>query len=201
MLVVAITLVAVLLVAFAPVPQDQESADAAGKAAAFRVDSGHSTIHFRIRHLGVSNFHGRINKVRGEYSLLPENVEASSLNVFAEIKDIDTASEGRERHLKSPDFFNAHENPELSFKSTSVARSQEGVWSITGDLTMHGVTKSIVVNIDNYAEAETRMGFRSGFEVIITVNRSDFGMNKYIEGGMLSDEVRITVAIEGIKNS
>lgn len=168
-------------------------------ADSFKIDPIHTTMLFKVRHLGVSNFHGRVNNVRGSFTFDPENPEASTVHVFAEVKDFDTGVQNRDKHIKSPDFFNAREFPQISFQSTRLNLIAEDMWQVVGDLTIHGVTKEITARIENLAAANTQMGYRSGFETTFTVKRSDFGMDLYVDSGMLGDEVEITVSVEGVR--
>jgi polyisoprenoid-binding protein YceI len=170
-------------------------------ADAFDVDGVHSSLLFKIRHAGVSNFYGRVNNVKGEFTFDESNPAASKVHIHAETKDIDTGNDGRDNHLAAPDFFNARENPTLSFVSSSVKPAADGGYDVTGNLTLHGVTKEITVSIDDFAakDAGPRMGFRAGFETQFTIKRSDYGMDLYVKEGVLGDDVTIIVAIEGTR--
>ena len=112
------------------------------------------------------------------------------------MESIDTKSAGRDRHLKSPDFFNAVEYPTLAFKSTSVKAKDEKTLEVTGEMSLHGVTKSITVEMRLTGMGEGRRGLMSGFESTFTVKRSDYGMNHMLGGG-LGDEVQLMLSLEG----
>jgi polyisoprenoid-binding protein YceI len=112
---------------------------------------------------------------------------------------VDTNSEGRDGHLKNPDFFDVEKHPEMTFKSTAIEALDETTFKVTGDLTLLGVTKSVSGTVEWYGEAQTRMGYRSGFEATFEFNRSDFGMMKYVAEGALGDTIRVVAGIEGIK--
>ena len=116
----------------------------------------------------------------------------------AEIKNVDTAVEKRDTQLKSPDFFNAGEHPTISFKSKSVKKLKEAVYEVSGDLTLLGKTLPITTEVHaTGAGKDPWGGFRMGFETSFSIKRSDFGMN-FMMGGV-SDEVNLTVSVEGIR--
>ena len=158
----------------------------------FTLDPVHSSVVFRIEHNGVSNFYGTFNDVSGTYTL----GDAPSLNIAIKTESVNSRNGGRDRHLKSPDFFNAAEFPSIVFKSTKVEGSGDKL-KVTGDLTMHGVTKPVTADLKVWPAKETRQGLRSGFETTFTIMRSDFGMNTYIAEGGLGDEVTVMFGAEG----
>ena len=165
----------------------------------FKIDSSHSTLTYRVRHMDVAYFHGRINKPAGTFMLDDADLASSSVHVTTEIANMDSGNEGRNRFLTGPQLFNAAEFPTLEFHSTAIAKISDGTYEATGDFLMHGVTKTITVQLDEYTTKQTeRMGHRAGFECTFTVKRSDYEMGHLVKEGMLGDEVRITVAIEGV---
>ena len=161
-------------------------------ADSFTLDPVHSSVMFRIEHMGVSNFYGSFNDVSGSYTL----GENPSFNFTIKTESIDTRNEGRDKHLKSPDFFNAVEFPTITFKSTSVEKAGDNL-KVTGDLTMHGVTKPVTAELKFWPAKETRQGVKGGFETMFTIKRTDFGMNTYVTEGALGDEVTVLFAGEG----
>ena len=173
--------------------------DAAGEVTTYTIDGGHSTVLFRVRHLGVSPFWGRFNEVSGTYVVDAADPTRSSIELVIPTASIDSNSSGRDTHMKSADFFNVEAYPRMTFKSTKIEQSGETTFKVTGDLTLLEVTKSISGTVEYIGEAQTRMGYRSGFEATFEFKRSDFGMTKYIDGGMLGDAVRIVAGIEGIR--
>ena len=165
----------------------------------FTVDSGHSTLTYRVRHMNVAYFHGRIHKPAGSFTIDDADLAGSSVHITAEIANMDSGSDGRNSFLTGPQLFNAAEFPTLEFHSTSIRKISDATYEATGVFKMHGVTKSITIPLAEYTTLQTeRMGHRGGFECIFTVKQSDYGMNYAIERGGLGDEVRITVAIEGV---
>lgn len=193
------TLLAAVAIAAAP-RAAAPSALRAAEPAEFEIDVAHSTLIYRVRHFGVSNFYGRINGPSGSFLLDAERPEASRLSVEIEIKNMDAGNESRDRFLLSPDFFNVREHPKASFVATSIRPTAPGVFEAMGDFTMHGETRPITVRLDGYVEKATdRFGYRAGFECTFEVKRSDYGMDLFVKEGTLGDEVRITVAIEGVR--
>ncbi|GJM25274.1 MAG: polyisoprenoid-binding protein [Phycisphaerae bacterium] len=164
----------------------------------YTIDGGHSSILFRVMHKKSAPFYGRFNAVSGTFSI-DADPSKSSFDVTVKTDSIDSNNKKRDGHLKSPDFFNALEFPTLSFKSTKVEAGKEGALKVTGDLTCHGVTKSITIDVAITGSNEGPRGASKGIETIFTIKRSEFGMSYGLEGGMLGDDVKIIVALEGGK--
>lgn len=196
--ITAAALSAALILGGAPASASADQ-DAAASGA-FTVDAVHSGVLFRITHMGASAFHGRFNEVSGTYELSADKPEAGKIDITIQAQSVDTANDKRDQHLRSPDFFNAKQFPTITFKSTSIAKAGDKTVDITGDLTLLGVTKSVKAKGTVFNEVKAPQGAKSGFEALFTIKRSEFGMSKYIENGALSDEVAITVFIEGDRN-
>lgn len=163
----------------------------------YKIDPVHSSIGFGVMHLNVTNVYGRFNDVSGTMVFDKEDPSKSSLDVQVKIDSIDTHEPKRDQHLKSPDFFNAKEFPVMTFKSNKV-EAQGDVYKISGDFTLHGVTKPITVEFKKGAEAKGMQNeIRTGGETHFTIKRSDFGMKFML--GAVGDEVKIIVSLEGIK--
>lgn len=166
----------------------------------YEIDPVHSSVVFRISHLGVAPFYATFNDIGGSYSLTPGDLGKSNFDITVKADSVDSRNPGRDRHLKSPDFFNVAEYPEITFKSTKVEASGDDKIRVTGDLTMHGVTKSIPVDMTLIGRQDTgRQGFKSGFEAIFTIKRTDFGMDTYVAEGGLGDEVKLYIGLEGAR--
>ncbi len=165
----------------------------------YKVDPVHTTAIFRIKHLGVTYFYGRFNETTGSFTLNTENPSEMSFDVQIKTQSVDTNAAGRNNHLKSPDFFNAKQFPTIAFKSKSVQSSGEKTYTVSGDMTLHGVTKPITVEMEFVGQGDkgSRFGYRAGFDVRFTIKRSAFGMN-YMQG-MLGDKVMIMVGLEGVR--
>jgi polyisoprenoid-binding protein YceI len=167
-------------------------------AESYKVDPVHSSAVFRIKHANVSFFAGRFNAPDGSFVLDEADPSKSSFNVVLSVDKVDTANEKRDAHLKSPDFFNAKQYPTITFKSTSVKKGEGSALQVTGDLTMHGVTKSITVPVELTGKGQFPPGTqRAGVEATFIVKRSEFGMTGM--QGMLGDDVKVLVGLSAIK--
>ena len=164
----------------------------------FSVDPVHSSMLFRVKHWGVGHIYGRFNQYSGSFAFDPKNPADSKLEMEVKIDSIDSANADRDKHLKGPDFFNAKEFPTMSFKATRMKASDEKTYEVTGDLTIHGVTKQVTVKLERLGTGKDPRGkTRSGWETVFTINRSDFGVKGFLPA--IGDEVRIIVAVEGIQ--
>ena len=185
---------ALLLLALAPLAMASKSNIAAKET--FNIDSVHSTAIFRVQHLGAGNFYGRFNELEGT---IDWDVEAGpSFDVSIKIESVDSGNEALDRHLKNADFFDAKQFPTMTFKSTGAKKMGDN-WKVMGEMTMHGVTKAVEVDMEFVGRADVGRGDRVGFETTFTVKRSDFGMKWGVENGALGDATKIIVSLEGIK--
>jgi len=137
-------------------------------AETFEIDPVHSSISFKVRHLNVADFYGRFNEIKGTVSFDKDAPEKSSVTAEVAVESIDTHNDKRNQHLKSPDFFNAKQFPAISFKSTKVEKDGDD-FKVTGDFTLHGVTKSITVEFEKVGEGkgmqgEMRAGGKKGIQ-------------------------------------
>ena len=163
----------------------------------FKIDPVHSSMAFSVKHLGVSDFYGRFNDISGQVVFDKDDPSKNSVEVTIPTESIDTKNEKRDQHLKSPDFFNAKQFPTIVFKSKSVEGSGD-TYKATGDLTLHGVTKPLTLEIKRGPEAKGMEDeIRAGGETRFTIKRSDFGMN-FMQGA-LGDEVTVFLSLEGVK--
>lgn len=163
----------------------------------YKVDGAHSFVVFKVKHLNVGHAYGRFNQVEGSVVLDEAKPESSTIHVTVKTDSVDTANAKRDAHLKGPDFFNVKEFPTIEFKSKSVKKNGED-YEATGDLTLHGVTKEQTVTFKKIGAGKDPWGgTRAGAEAHFTIKRSEFGMKFMLEG--VSDEVEITVAVEGVK--
>ena len=159
----------------------------------FNIDAVHSTAIFRVHHVGAGMFYGRFNDVTGMIAL---SGDVPSFDVSIAIDSVDSSNERLDSHLKSPDFFNAVEFPTMSFKSSSVKSVGDNKYEVTGEITMHGVTKPLTVNMEKTGHVDGRRGEMVGFETEFELTRSEFGMNYGVESGSLGDKVKVIVALE-----
>ncbi len=171
----------------------------------WKIDNAHSEADFAVKHMAISTVHGSFRAVAGVIHFDPANVTKSSVDATIDVATVDTGVAARDTHLKSSDFFEVAKFPTMVFKSTSVAKSDSG-YAVTGDLTLHGVTKSVILQLETPGKEETGMDGKSlhrGFTARTTLNRKDFGLNwnGTLKSGdaALGDEVRIEIDIEAVK--
>jgi polyisoprenoid-binding protein YceI len=163
----------------------------------FKVDPVHSFVLFSVQHLGIANTYGRFNDISGTVVFDKDNPSKSSVELSVQVESLDTHNSIRDRSVKSPDFFDAKQFPTMTFKSTKVEGSGD-MLKVSGDLTIHGVTKPLTVDFRKGGEGKGVFGeMRGGGETHFTIRRSDFGMN--FQQGAVGDEVNITLSLEGIK--
>jgi len=170
----------------------------AAKADTYKVDPVHSFALFSIHHFNAGNVWGRFNGPAGDFTLDPADPGKDAFHVELKLANLDTGNAKRDADLKGPDWFNARQHPAITFKSTSVKKGEGNMLDVTGALTIHGVTKSAVVAVELTGTAADPFGnIRSGIQGTTTIKRSDFGMKAM--PGAVGDEVRLIVAMEGIK--
>ena len=170
----------------------------AAQAADYTIDSGHSFVQFKISHIGVSWMIGTFEKVSGSFSYDPEaGPEAQSIAVEIDTASVDTDHAERDKHLRSADFLDVDEYPTATFASTGYEGDAEsGV--MTGDLTLHGVTRPIAIAVRRVGEGKDPWGgFRAGFEGSVTLVRKDFGMGYNL--GPAAESMELFLFIEGIR--
>jgi polyisoprenoid-binding protein YceI len=164
-------------------------------AAEYAIDEAHTSLTFKASHLGLSWTHGRFDDVTGNFSFDEAKPEDAAFKLVSKIDSIDTNNKKRDEHLRSPDFFNAKQFPALTYASKSV-KAVKGGWEVTGDLTMHGVTKPVTFVLTGGKAAEFPKGTkRIGFSTEFKLKRSDFGMDKMLEA--IGDEVHVSISFEG----
>jgi polyisoprenoid-binding protein YceI len=166
----------------------------------FTVDKGHSDTSFRIRHL-VSNVTGRFDDFSGTIDLDKSNMEKSAVQFEIQTASINTGVADRDKHLRSADFFDVEKYPTITFKSTSIKKTGENSYDVTGDFTMHGVTKKITLPVTFLGETKgPRGGTVAGFEASTTLNRKDYGIvwNRALDTGgfILGDDVKVSINLE-----
>ncbi len=162
--------------------------------ATYQIDPSHSAAHFSVRHMMISNVRGEFTKVSGKLVYDPENPAQASLEAVIDTASINTRDAQRDGHLKSPDFLDAEKFPTIEFRSTGV-KCNDGGWEVTGNLTIHGVTKSVVLDVDGPTpEVRDPWGnVRLGASATTKIDRKDFGLtwNSVLETGglMVGEEV------------
>jgi polyisoprenoid-binding protein YceI len=177
-------------------------AHSAFAADTFVFDKAHSTIGFQVRHL-FSKVPGKFDDFSGQIVLDEANPEQSSVEVTIKTASVDTGVKMRDDDLRSPNFFDATKFPEITFKSTSVKTTGENTADVTGNLSMHGVTKEVVLKVELLGKGAGMQGaITSGWDAGTALKRSDFGLswNKVIEGTqVVGDDVQIELHVEADK--
>ena len=175
---------------------------ALAQASTWDVDPAHSTVEFSVRHMMVTTVKGQFQKVKGTVELDEKDPTKSTVEVSIETASIDTREAKRDAHLKSPDFFDAAKFPAITFKSTKVEKAGKGKFKVTGDLTMHGITKAVVLAVEGPSASIKDPFGRTVKGVMATgkLDRKDWGMtwNKALDSGgfVVSDEVKLDINAE-----
>ena len=167
---------------------------------AWAVDKTHSNVIFKVRHL-VANVSGSFNDFGADINIDRANPANSSVEFTIQTASIDTANQNRDNHLKSPDFFEVEKYPTISFKSTSVKAKSKTEFDVTGDLTMHGVTKKVTLPVTFLGFGKDGRGNeKAGFSIETTLNRKDYGIvwnRTFDDGGvLLGDDVKVAIDLE-----
>lgn len=197
-LTIAAATMSALLLAAAPRAQDAAPA-AAASAANITLDPVHSMAVFRIQHLGAGYFWGRFNELAGTITWPLDDSAAPAFDVTAQVNKVDTGSEKLDGNLQGPNFFNQAEFPTITFKSKSAKKLGERHYTVTGDLTLRGVTKSVEVDCTVTGVGKAPTGQKVGCECVFAINRADYGMKWGIDApkGALGSEVKMVIALEG----
>jgi len=173
----------------------------------WNIDSIHSVVEFKVKHMMISNLKGQFTRVTGALSLHEADLTQSSVEAAIDVASIHTRDEGRDAHLKAADFFDAEQFPTMQFKSTHIALKSDGEPVVTGDLTIKGVTRRVqfAVQGPSAATKDPWGGTRIGVAATTKINRKDFGLtwNSPLEAGglMVSDDVSITLDLEFVKQT
>jgi len=174
-------------------------------ASTWTIDPDHSNIGFKVRHLMVSNVKGSFDKHTGTVEINDKDITKSKVEVSIDTNSINTNVQKRDDHLRSADFFNVAKLPTMTFVSKKVDKAGKDNLKVTGDLTLHGVTKEVVLDLEGPSkESKDPWGsLRKGATATTKINRKDFGLvwNKALETGgvAVGDEITITLEIEMIK--
>ena len=167
----------------------------------WNIDPAHSNAQFSVRHMMISNVKGEFTKVSGQVRFDPGKPETLSAEAAIDVSTINTREHDRDNHLKSPDFFHVEEFPTITFKSKRAEKSSDGV-KLTGDLTIHGVTRQVTLNVEGPTPPtkDPWGNTRVGASAATKINRKDFGLtwNQALETGgvLVGDEIKITIDVE-----
>ena len=182
------------------------AAGAAPPAAAatdtWTIDKEHSTVSFQVRHF-VTKVRGQFDAFQGTVRMDPQHPETGAVEFAIDAKSIDTDSPKRDEHLRSPDFFDVANNPQITFKSKKVVPLAAGRFAVAGTLTMRGVAREVTLPVEALGTTKDPWGnVRAGFATALTLNRKDYGINwnKALDNGgyLLADDVAIAINLETV---
>ncbi len=174
------------------------AATAAAQAATWQIDPNHTAAQFSVRHLGVSTVRGAFTKVSGSVKHDPTDPSKDSLEAIIDASSVDTRVEMRDNDIKSPHFLDSQKYPTITFHSKSTKVAGPGKLLITGELTLHGVTKEVVLDVDGPSgPIADRAGQRMGASATTKITRQDFGVTA--GSGVVGDEITITIDVEMIQ--
>ncbi len=173
---------------------------AAAENATYEVDPGHTSLYFKVDHLGFSQTFGRFNTMAGSLEFDPDDPASGSFNLTIDANSVDTNHQERDDHLRSPDFFNTGEFPEITFASTAIEVTGDNTGTVTGDFTMLGVTQPVSMDVTfntmapyPFVEGQTRIGFSATG----SLNRGDFGMTYGSDG--IGNDITLFVEVEAFR--
>lgn len=171
--------------------------------ATWTIDTAHSEIGFKVKHLVISTVSGKFNNFEGSVESAKDDFSDAKINFAADIDSIHTGNDQRDGHLKSADFFDAANHPKLSFASTSFEKSGDD-YKLNGNLTLKGVTRPVTLNVEYGGVQQSMYGQTvAGFEITGKINRQDYGLtwSAVTEAGgvVVSDEVKLVINVEVVK--
>ena len=190
------SLIALVLVIAAPL---------AASADTWQIDPVHTTVGFTVRHMMISNVRGQFTKVAGTITAKDSDPASVKVEATIETSSIDTRSADRDADLKSANFLDVAKYPTMTFKSKKIEPAGTGKWKMVGDLTLHGVTKEVTLEVEGpTAPIKDPYGnTRAGASATTKINRKDFGLawNKALEAGgaVVGDEVTVSIDVEAVK--
>lgn len=174
--------------------------------ATYKIDTAHSEISFKVKHLMITNVTGNFNQFDATLESNAADFSDAKITFEADVNSISTNNEQRDGHLKSDDFFAAEKFPKLSFTSKSLTKKTDEDYTLTGDLTIRGTTKTVELSVEYGGTVTDPYGqVKAGFEISGKINRKDFGLvwSATTEAGgiVVSDEVKLQLAVQMIKQA
>ena len=163
----------------------------------FKLDPVHCMALFRIHHVGAGQFWGMFDQVEGTMTYAEDGKTVPTFDVTVQVESVHSGTEKLDRTIIGPQFFNAKEYETIRFVSTGGESKGDGVWDITGDFTMHGVTRPVTAKVEFTGLAGNPVQKKAGFEATFEVKRSDYGMDWGVKNKALGDDVRLVVGLEG----
>lgn len=173
---------------------------AGAQTSTWAIDPNHSEVDFTVRHMEVSNVHGRIGGIKGNIAVSDTDATKSTVSVTIDLSTIDTGVSGRDSDLKGPNWFDAAKFPTASFESTSVTVSGARM-KIDGNLTLHGVTRPVELDVEGPSPTVPGMDHKphSGYSATTTIKRKDFGVGANAPNTVVSDDIKLTIDLEVAK--
>jgi polyisoprenoid-binding protein YceI len=171
----------------------------------WEIDPAHSSVQFSVRHMMVSNVRGAFTKVAGTVRGDEQDPTHATVEATIDTISIDTREAKRDEHLRSPDFLDVAKYPTMTFRSKKITKTGDGRYDVTGDLTLHGVTREVVLHVEGPSPAmkDPRGGLRAGASATIRIDRRDFGItwSKALDGGgvVVGNDIDVTIDVEGVK--
>lgn len=174
------------------------------RAAQYKIDTSHSEVDFKVKHLTISWVKGSFQEFSGSFDLPDEGYEGASVEAVIKVASVDTGTERRDNHLRSADFFDVANYPDMTFKSKAVTDISGDTFKVVGDLTLRGTTKEVVLDVELTGKVKDPWGNdRVAFTAQTAINRQDFGVkwSQVLEAGglVVSDEVQIMLEIEAVR--
>lgn len=175
-----------------------------GTKTVWKIDPNHSLVEFSVKHMMVATVKGRFTGIEGVIETVDESIADAKVDVEIDASTIDTRSEQRDAHLKSPDFLDVQNFPKITFKSTRIEDHGDGTFDVVGDLTIRGVTREVVLHATDNGRGNTPFGtYIAGFSATTSFNRHDFGANWNVAleagGFLVGDTVNVSLEIEAAK--
>lgn len=181
------------------------SATAPATVITWKIDSAHAAAEFKVKHMMIANVKGTIRGITGDLTEHTTDASLSAIEATLDVSTLNTGEPQRDAHLKSADFLELEKYPNITFKSTKVERNDSDEYTVTGDLTIHGVTRSVTLSVDGPTppQKDPWGNIRIGLEVTTKIDRKDFGLtwNTALETGgiLVGDTVNITIEAEFIR--
>jgi len=165
---------------------------------AWQIDPAHTASQFAIKHMGISTVRGQFTRTTGTVVLDDKDISKSQVDVTIDTTTLDTRVEGRDKDVKGPNYLDTEKFPTMTFKSKRIASAGDGKWKLTGDLTIHGVTKEVTFDVEGPSAPFTMQNGtqRRGASATTRINRKDFGVNG--GGALVGDDVDLTIDMEFI---
>jgi polyisoprenoid-binding protein YceI/DNA-binding MarR family transcriptional regulator len=186
--------------------EQKMATETAQQTITWAIDKSHSSVEFGIKHMMFSTVKGRFSEFGGTITEHASDLSLSSVDVTIDTASIDTRDEKRDAHLRSADFFDVEANPTITFKSTKVRAISGARFAVIGDLTLHGVTRSVELDVEKTGSAKNPWGVEvAGFSATAQINRKDFGLNwnAALEAGgvLVGETVKISIELEAAKQA